>query len=860
MTGKFVCQHEGCGKAFNRRDYLDRHAANHLEVKPYHCATCDRFFARHDLYENHLQTKLHVKRMTEQNDSTDRAGDIGSDSNSQEQPSSNDDLGKEKKRRRRTNKSYPSPSSSGNDGNEATDRVFNGSDNVKNQFTPTLTLNGVPASASSNAQALKEAATMNNDQIAFSFSWLFDDQDPTPYDALYTRYNDIYWNNALRLDTSTRRQYPPTRLSSNFCCRIREILDPLRGCDHALSDENLGYYVDVLWGHSEVIHSIVHRPTFDVEAQAPETMATCVVVGMALSRNHEMEELAKALYSRVFVSIKNALTHVKCESSDVMSFPYGYELSLFVAICLLMRYESHIMGGETEGPYCVASGKWLIEKYMWYLVPRAGLAERPGQSGSFVRLGHLDEDGYHLLDGPPPEHHEDAENFVAAQWKEWARYESSKRTALCALFCDAVHKLENGKGSSPLTIFDLNCHMPTPEILWNAQSPNEFLAIVGTERVVRSWSYLKTVKSMLRFPSLSPGGNLNSSMFIDPYVTPTTPLGHKQQYPWPLFTLNTVLYGLLSVARCINSTETDLTFQETEVGKRLNSMWTVEDARWRMDLDRGILLRLARGFDKWAQVFEFSSTAGGDEKASETHYPFTAPEFNALQIENFNLVGQMAKQIDGGAFLEFVLLILLNYHSAMMLMNEEIRLVALFANHLPYFLAKTPVDANNSQKQIELLQKFVNGIPALPEYRLWLRSSDSKRLVTCACLFLVRVTRAKRLLDRDRVENLMLGMVTYYSVLIIWMYKGCVETCPNVPTNDTLVIEQATQYLHRIWCETTGIAANTNFNHNTGPAVVVALGAWLLRGIPIGKEQTGGQILHALYSSLIPTRDSMYLI
>lgn len=947
MTGKFVCEHEGCGKAFNRRDYLDRHAANHLEVKPYHCATCDRYFARHDLYDNHLQTKLHVKRTNELSQGQGVtpieaiSGPSGSsswsrlESNRQDFPSGflptgdstgtpsdnieiDEDLAsKDKKRRRRVNRSYPSPASSGNETNAAMatgqfDRnngasngnIAAGSQRNGGRPPPALALNGIPSfnginsGNSDNNHVNSHPESQPENQQNYTFSWLFDDQDPTPYDALYSRYNDMYWNNAMRLDDdnnhlANRKQYAPTVLSHNMCERIRTILDPLGGCEPALSNENIGYYIDLMWGYSEALQTTVHRPTFDAEEQAPETLATIVVVGMSVSRNHQLEELAQALYSRVFVAIKNALSHAACdESRDVLSYAYSYEISLFVAICLLMRYESHIMGGETDGPYCVASGKWLIEKFMWYLVPQAGVANktnRPGVTGSSIKFGRLEEDGYYLFE--PPSHiiNNEAEyhSYLAAQWKEWARYESSKRTALCALFCDAVHKLENGKGSSPLTIFDLNCHMPAPEVLWNAQTFSDFLAIVGNDydgrfgqeggetKIIRAWSYLKTIKSMLRFPSLAAAASsdaLSASMVINPYVTPTTPSGHKQQYPWPLFTLNAVIYGLLTVARCINSPESDFTFQDTEIGRRLNSMWTVADAQWRMDVDRGILLRLARGFDKWAQVFEFSSTGGAGENAGESHYPFTVPESNALHIENFNIVGQMAKQIGSGAFLEFVLLILLNYHSAMMMMNEEVRLVAVFANRLPFYLAdhSPRVSQSNSYSnsfsqtpeqdpQTQLLMAFANYIPANEELSRWRRNAETKRLVTCACLFLVRVTRAKRLLDRDRVENLILGMVTYYSVLILWMYKGNSERCAHVPSTDTLVIEQATQYLHRVWCETAEVpdsAGDLSPSTANGPAVVVALGAWLLRGIPIGKEQTGGQILHALYSSLIPTRNS----
>lgn len=62
---RFVCEYPDCKKAFNRRDYLDRHAANHLAVKPFYCKHCKRHFSRKDLYDNHMNTRFHAKRVEE---------------------------------------------------------------------------------------------------------------------------------------------------------------------------------------------------------------------------------------------------------------------------------------------------------------------------------------------------------------------------------------------------------------------------------------------------------------------------------------------------------------------------------------------------------------------------------------------------------------------------------------------------------------------------------------------------------------------------------------------------------------------------------------------------------------------------
>ncbi|KAK9321813.1 fungal-specific transcription factor domain-containing protein [Lipomyces orientalis] len=62
VSKKFKCLHPECGKMFNRKDYLARHAANHLPVRPYQCPICPSQFARQDLLEKHMSTKSHEKR------------------------------------------------------------------------------------------------------------------------------------------------------------------------------------------------------------------------------------------------------------------------------------------------------------------------------------------------------------------------------------------------------------------------------------------------------------------------------------------------------------------------------------------------------------------------------------------------------------------------------------------------------------------------------------------------------------------------------------------------------------------------------------------------------------------------------
>ncbi|WWD19976.1 hypothetical protein CI109_104449 [Kwoniella shandongensis] len=51
----FRCSEPGCVKAFGRRDYLERHAANHSPSKQHVCPLCEKSYARADVLKRHMQ-------------------------------------------------------------------------------------------------------------------------------------------------------------------------------------------------------------------------------------------------------------------------------------------------------------------------------------------------------------------------------------------------------------------------------------------------------------------------------------------------------------------------------------------------------------------------------------------------------------------------------------------------------------------------------------------------------------------------------------------------------------------------------------------------------------------------------------
>ncbi|KAK9472024.1 uncharacterized protein V1510DRAFT_403615 [Dipodascopsis tothii] len=62
-TGKFVCDHDGCGRAYLRLIHLTRHKLNHDPIaRRFQCELCLKTFVRQDLLRRHRSSGISCKR------------------------------------------------------------------------------------------------------------------------------------------------------------------------------------------------------------------------------------------------------------------------------------------------------------------------------------------------------------------------------------------------------------------------------------------------------------------------------------------------------------------------------------------------------------------------------------------------------------------------------------------------------------------------------------------------------------------------------------------------------------------------------------------------------------------------------
>lgn len=898
---RFVCTFDGCNKSFNRRDYLERHAANHLPVKPFYCEPCHRYFARGDLYENHLSTKFHIKRSSGTNVS--RGNDSANSHHpkcSPVQPSpphlSSPYNGLASQQTVHTG--HTVQTIVGNSGASLGTPLMSQSPCVMETSSPSMpsttttpnyqlrplvpsttpVLTGIVGLQQSSQQIIPDSlmhltqqpprrtsssqgsyfeksstnSPLQNDSTNLSYNWLFEDRDfelCTDQDRLYSYYLDSYrkncdqywrtsnfkhscsirnlvsrhmtdqviqilrdeWRPSFPADDnkngsfflSKTSDYPKLSLSSPQG-DINELLKPLN-----LNETSITYFIDIVWSNIESVIEFVHRASFDPNKKNPILVAAFVILGISLNEDPNIKIIARYLYTPVLIALRNELAARKFYASN-NTFE---EIGLLQAYGILLRFDNLICGlGDRDEVHGVISGKWLIARYRSLLVPTPG--EKCFEVGqNLLQTLKFTDKGFEFIDKPGQQQQP---SDLEAQWLEWIGYESCKRSAMFVLYCDGVHTLSCNSASSHLTIFDVDTHMPCAPSLWFATTYQEFHAIVGSPRVVLSVPYLHVLKSILRLPRLGED--------TDP---------HPYCNAWPLFPQCCILYGLLSVARAMNNT----TATQQELISMLNSRDNTGSLHVNY-LDRGIQTRISRGFDIWTQYFEASTAL------SENHHPFVMSE---NKIENVNIIGHLQTIFNSGIFMDYILLLLLHYHSCYILMHEDLRLILNVANELPFWLVEDP-------------QPVLNHID-FSVYEKWAKASDTKMVVSVATIFLVRLTAGHRVLLRQRSENQLLGLVTYYAVLIIWLYDKALHPIAEStaiiedPTSESCasaIINESTVYLYYIWSKTNNKtnAPQLIARPSVGASSVIALGALLLKDTQIGQPLTGGRILHNLYKRL----------
>ena len=791
--GKFECTFDGCKKSFNRRDYLERHAANHLPVKPFVCEPCSRSFARSDLYENHLITKFHLKR----------AVNITTNANANPIGKVNDD----------GNINVSNKTKKPNDVLQCINNNFRYSlsESTDSPFTSPIT--------SPDSGTDYEEKSASNKTIPGPHSWLFDDgqQDWSSrhYDRLYTQLCHYCEFNACQDNLSLKQQNYNSRkpiprsimISDDLATKVSSILtsDP-----NALSSLTISNYMDLCWNLIEAIHQVVHRPTFIADNAPPQLLAVLSIIGMYYAYDNNDYQFSTG-YTQLLSSVKYALFNQPQSKKVDVGLLQAFSI-LFWFECQLRRDNQLPSFIPTSG--CLSDSRQVLKLYKCILSIQPNLQYFTHCSPSAMCFAFVSDD-------------EDA-------WLEWITYESCKRAVHFLVYC-ATNLNTISDCQEFLNVFDIDTHMPFPEVLWRAQTSQDFFSIVGPTKALQIVPFLYVLKSIMRLPKLG---------------EPDKCLEDRGECYWSMYALSLVLYGLLQTSKTIASGVSAQKMVDA-VYERLKNKTANFNNR---QISIVSTSRLARGFKIWRQYFETSSI--------NVEYSSSLEDYELKYILN-----QLPVNHNNDIFFDNIIVMLLHYRICRILMQEDLYLIQRLSIDLPLWLDhRKPVLIDNQDEEI---------------YSRWVRTREAQSVVSLSAMYLLQLQYMIEKQDTESTKTILtklniLSITSYYAVLVIWIYdrynnSHYHDNHNSITDNNYLLIKQdAISYLTYLYDFTKQQDSNTNCDisstsasstgsiinnnvygfANSNASSVVCLGANILQGIEFSTQLNGGDILTKFYSIL----------
>ncbi|ODV89432.1 hypothetical protein CANCADRAFT_139664 [Tortispora caseinolytica NRRL Y-17796] len=551
----FKCTHPGCNKVFNRLDYLERHAMNHLAVRPFKCTICDLAFTRKDLLRKHTLSKSHMTRFNEiqRQQNIPPNGSTFAPPNSSSNVASNSSLSQtlgtatpaddfsrqnysnsesyDDKLARTNSIPFPLARDSIPSQDEDLHQLFF---DVTNDKTANQPPSNTPAVPNPYLDPQAENPALHFDiSLADNYAWLFND---SAYDSSSTRSDDDPYKetkysfsmNTPSIDPFSlpfadlpsddiesdqildfvdggivENEYyaPPIPLSQerlidqSTADRIIKFLSVIPGVSdrlYLLDIPHLNSYLILYFEKFHALYPFLHLPTFYSYNTQSAVLVAMITIGMNYYEDTDAYYLAVAIHRR-FRSIIIILIE------DQPRVPLW-----IIQTLLLANYFDRMFGTNVQ--YDMAqvfhSSNVTLMRFSGYLSP----------------MPTPQVDAKHDL------------NTLEMQWANWVEYESTKRAIFFMLISDTLHATLF-KNPLSMSLFEVPFELPEHESLWNAASAQQFLStkerILVNERRMSSSassmdkqthnsSFLSLLRRLINYGSFQKGTAIDYSSKLSP--------------------------------------------------------------------------------------------------------------------------------------------------------------------------------------------------------------------------------------------------------------------------------------------------------------------------------------------------------
>ncbi|KAF5095746.1 hypothetical protein DV451_004552 [Geotrichum candidum] len=352
-----------------------------------------------------------------------------------------------------------------------------------------------------------------------TYSFFFEEQDHLDNNAIEVAQKSWYYHQCQLDNFPAERIVPLSNKAYNVNPERTDAINKVMfGDDKAqyLTTEELTKHIKYTWHGLETTSTVLHRPSFDINAVAVTLAATLIYIGMvAPSRNRAKFQF---IYRKLVDETLSALAvHKKTQS-------FYENLNYYQALTFLCWYNYELaLTSESLHPNMEEVSTDL---YRYVMI---GSAFHRGKD-SEINLGKatVNSEAYTFFPTMDPAEQEE-------QWLTWITHESFVRAAYFCSLSELMRKFvtQSKVGGS---VVDSDFVMICPLPLWRATSTEMFFQIVGPSRSIMTVSYLFLLKSMLRLPSILDDGTKEHGMITI-----------QGKNVWTLGHLFILIYGLASI-------------------------------------------------------------------------------------------------------------------------------------------------------------------------------------------------------------------------------------------------------------------------------------------------------------------------
>lgn len=508
--------------------------------------------------------------------------------------------------------------------------------------------------------------------------------------------------------------------------RAARVLAVLREVSPDTNLSAVDHWIQAAWIGADVIKHIVHPATFEPNGSHLSLLAVLALIGMSLSEDKHLLSCARKAYASVFIYAYDSLVQLPVVLSP--SRLDGFTVNKLQAISLLLRYERLILiSDRLKFNYARNSpGKYVMDLLLGKAlasIAHVGDFSTPRKQQPIWAT--ISGEGYIFHQGADPE----------AQWREWALIEATKRTVHFLLYCDSIFTLSTAK-PNPVSIFNMDIHMVSPDPLWNSYSAAHFFHVTGPTGIITNVPYLGLIKSLIRFPRIAQ----KEDLAYRPHEAP------QIQAPWCIFALKSIAHGLIMIVGKLSG----LVSHGDEMLKAVIQPRSDSNKSGNIfsKFDRQLQARLYRGLDVWYHYF---SAAYGDVtyqilRISGSMSLTLRDDFDAPQSE------------DETGFLQYALIVVLCHYSSFIFVHEDLPIVLQVTANLKSWLE------TNESKSLPMLFDYLY----MPLYTKWIHTEEAKGMVSASTLYMAW-THA----DVGNVytgNHMFLSAMIYISVIVIWLY------------------------------------------------------------------------------------------